>query len=84
MSNSPESLRARDLARTQRNLNPHKAARLAMLVWHDEYAAQGGGSMDFYDSLTAFQKRQLLTWLKDIDDSPKAPAAPAQSEGAES
>ena len=40
-----------------RNMNPTPEARFAMLHWHNEYAAQGGGSMDFYDKLTPRQKR---------------------------
>lgn len=44
--------------RAQRNLNPHAEARLAMALWGHEYAhKQRGGSMDFWDSRTASQKR---------------------------
>lgn len=38
--------------RTRRNLNPTPEAVFAMFHWHDRYAAQRGGSMDFYDRLT--------------------------------
>lgn len=41
---------------TKRNLNPHKAAVAAMYLYGREYAAQGGGSMDFWDSLPDRQK----------------------------
>ena len=41
-----------------RNLNPTPAARIAMVIWGDEYAAQCGGSMDFWDSLDADRKRR--------------------------
>ena len=40
-----------------RNLNPHKEAVAAMTIWGAEYAAQGGGSMDFYDRLPGYRKR---------------------------
>ena len=36
----------------QKELNPHREAVLAMLMYGDEYARQPGGSMDFYDSLS--------------------------------
>lgn len=39
-----------------RNLHPTPEARFAMFHWHKEYAAQKGGSMDFYDGLTKDQK----------------------------
>lgn len=39
-----------------RNLHPTKEAVFAMFYWHKEYAAQHGGSMDFYDRLTKDQK----------------------------
>ncbi len=42
--------------RTARNLNAHAAATFAMWHWHDRYAAQGGGVMDFWDSLTRREK----------------------------
>jgi hypothetical protein len=43
--------------RDKRNLNPHAEAIMAMHVWHDEYAHQGSGSMDFYDKLSEGEKR---------------------------
>lgn len=47
-----------DRERAQRNLNPHAEARLAMALWSNEYAfEQNGGSMDFWDSRTPYQKR---------------------------
>ena len=41
-----------EIARARRNLEPHAEARLAMAMWGDEYAAQRGGSMDFWDRLS--------------------------------
>ncbi len=38
------------------NLNPTKAAVAAMFIYHNEYAAQHGGSMDFWDRLDAHEK----------------------------
>jgi hypothetical protein len=43
--------------RDTRNLHPHAEARLAMALWSDEYAAQNGGSMDFWDGLSLSRKR---------------------------
>ena len=40
-----------------RNLNPHAEAIMARVLWSVRYAAGGGGQMDFYDSLTAGEKR---------------------------
>lgn len=57
--------------REQRNINPHREARLAMLVWHNEYAAQRGGSMDFYDSLTDSQKSLLKKWCDELEQERK-------------
>ena len=36
----------------ERNLNPHKPAVMAMCLLSRHYAAQSGGSMDFWDSLS--------------------------------
>lgn len=41
---------------TNRDLNPHKAARVAMILWNREYAYSGKGSMSFWDSLKESQK----------------------------
>lgn len=43
----------------QRNLNPTHEARIAMIVWGDEYAAQSGGSMDFWDNLSDDRKLRV-------------------------
>ena len=41
-----------------RNLNPTAEALYAMALWNEEYAAQGGGCMDFFDNLRPAQKKQ--------------------------
>lgn len=57
----------------RRNLDPHREARLAMLVWGYEYAhKQSGGSMDFYDSLSDSRKRNLREWCDQLDKTPRA------------
>lgn len=58
--------------RTQRNINPHREARLAMLVWGADYANQRGGSMDFYDRLSDSKKRNLREWCDALDAAPRA------------
>jgi hypothetical protein len=41
----------------KRNLNPTAPAVLAMWRWGEEYAAQRGGVMDFWDTLSESRKR---------------------------
>lgn len=41
-----------------RNLNPTPAAKVAMIVWGERYSKFGGGSMDFWDSLTPLEKKR--------------------------
>ena len=50
-----------------RNNDPHKPAVAAMYMWGAEYARQGGGSMDFWDKLSASRKticRELVARLE--------------------
>jgi hypothetical protein len=49
-----------------RNLNPTPEARVAMIIWGAEYAAQRGGSMDFWDSLSADRKRRCELVVKTL------------------
>ena len=44
-------LRTQDMPDQTRNLNPTPEAKVAMIIWGSDYAAQRGGSMDFWDSL---------------------------------
>lgn len=63
-----------DKERAQRNLNPHKAARLAMVIWNEDYAfKQRGGVMDFWDSLPEGKKWTARRALKAINDCPDEP-----------
>ncbi len=41
---------------SDRNLKPHAEAALAMALWSEEYGAQNGGSMDFWDGLSSRRK----------------------------
>lgn len=59
----------------RRNLNPHKAARAAMWLWGERYAAQGGGSMDFWDKLSERDKHFCRAMVKAIEKSPAEEAA---------
>ena len=54
-----------------RNLNPHRAAKAAMWLWGDKYAAQHGGSMDFWDSLSEGDKDLARRMVRDILGSPE-------------
>jgi hypothetical protein len=53
-----------------RDLNPHKAARVAMLLWNREYAQQSLGSMGFWDSLPEPQKNVCRELLEKILSAP--------------
>jgi hypothetical protein len=44
--------------RDYRNLHPTPAAIVAMAIFGEEYAAQNGGSMDFWDTLHPAKKRR--------------------------
>jgi hypothetical protein len=59
--------------RDRRNLNPHKAARVALLLYGREYAAQNGGSMDFWDKLSEGRKQTCREELEKIEKAPKEP-----------
>jgi len=50
-----------------RNLNPHSEARLAMLVWGEQYSKQNGGCMDFWDNLSESDKNLCREWVKWIN-----------------
>lgn len=53
--------------RDQRNINPHKAAVAAMWLHGNAYAAQNGGSMDFWDKLTETQQRHCRDFVEQIE-----------------
>lgn len=56
---------------TNRNLNPHKAAVSAMYLYGREYAAQGGGSMDFWESLPSYLKGTCRALVVAIENAPE-------------
>jgi hypothetical protein len=53
-----------------RNLNPHKPALIAMCFYGKQYAAQRGGSMDFWDRLPEGQKRLCRDLVKRLEGAP--------------
>ncbi len=55
----------------RRNLNPHAEARLAMVIWGDEYAGQRKGCMDWYDSLPERRKQKCRFALDAIAMLPR-------------
>lgn len=62
---------------TDRNLNLHAEARVAMVVWSHEYAyEQKGGSMDFWDSRTDGQKATCVGLVDEIRRLPRADGTP--------
>jgi len=61
-----------DDQRMKRNLNPTAEAVAAMYIWHEGYAAQRGGSMDFYDRLSATEKRVCRDCVRAIREASDA------------
>lgn len=53
------------------NLNPHREARLAMIVWGNEYALQGGGVMDFWETLSEPRKKVCREWCDLMEVTPR-------------
>ena len=54
----------------QRNINPTAPALAAMALWNNRYAAQKGGSMDFWDSLSTYEKRTCTELAEQIRKAP--------------
>jgi hypothetical protein len=63
-------------AMAQRDLNPHKPARMAMWLWSASYAASGKGSMGYWDSLSESAKKTCRSAVAEIE------AARAEEENA--
>ena len=53
-----------------RNINPTAPAYAAMALWGKRYAAQSGGSMDFWDSLSPDEQRTCQELAKKIKEAP--------------
>ena len=53
-----------------RNLNPHKPAVMAMCMFSSHYAAQSGGSMDFWASLTTGEQQTCRDLVTRLDQAP--------------
>ena len=51
------------------NLDPHKPARVAMILFNERYAQQCGGSMDFWESLTDSQRDLCRNLVAQIECS---------------
>jgi hypothetical protein len=50
----------------KRNLEPTAPARIAMTLWCHRYAAQNGGSMDFWDTLRDVEKDQCRRIAEEV------------------
>lgn len=59
-----------------RNLNPHKAAVMAMCLFSRRYAAQNGGSMDFWESLSTGEQKTCRDLVARLEQAP--PEVPRQ------
>ena len=53
-----------------RNLNPHKPAVMAMCLFNRHYAAQSGGSMDFWDSLSTGEQKACRGLVARLEQAP--------------
>ena len=54
----------------RRNLNPTAPAIVAMNLWGHRYAAQKGGSMDFWDTLRAAEQNRCMEIAEKIQAAP--------------
>ena len=52
-----------------RNLNPTPEAKVAMIIWGEEYSKQGGGSMDFFVQLSNDKKKRGELVVKKLTQS---------------
>jgi hypothetical protein len=58
------------LKRDKRNIKPTAPARVAMALYSERYAAQRGGSMDFWDTLTDCEKRTCRDIAERVKECP--------------
>ena len=65
-----QNKRRKEMRDQTRNLNPHKAARVAMYLYGHAYAAQRGGSMDFWDDLPEGRKNVCRKLVAELADTP--------------
>lgn len=54
----------------KRNLNPTAPAVVAMAIWGQRYAAQGGGSMEFWDKLSPGEQRTCIEIAERVREAP--------------
>lgn len=54
----------------ERNLNPTAPSLVAMALYCKRYMNQTGGSMDFFDKLSAYEKRTCAELAKQIKEAP--------------
>ena len=57
-------------SRHKRNLNPTAPAYVAMALFGKRYGAQRGGSMDFWDTLSQYEKRTCMQLAIQIREAP--------------
>lgn len=53
-----------------RNLNPHKAAVVAMSLYGQEYARQDGGAIDFWEALSGSQRARCRELVSRLEAAP--------------
>lgn len=56
----------------RRNLNPTSEAIMAMALWGARYAAQRGGSMDFWDTLNPAEQKLCAELVERIREADRA------------
>lgn len=53
-----------------RNLNPTAPAYVAMALFGQRYSEQRGGSMDFWDTLSDYEKRTCIRLAEQVRAAP--------------
>ena len=61
------------------NLNPTPETRFAMLLWGKRYSEQNGGSMDFWDSLSASEQTFCREGIEQILKAHRAHGRPIKT-----
>ncbi len=56
--------------RDRRNLTPTAPAVVAMNLWGQRYSEQNGGSMDFWDKLSAEEKKRCHEIAARVREAP--------------
>ena len=59
------------MSELDRNLRAHAEARLARLIWRNEYARQSGGVLDFWEALNEPMRDMCRDGVEEILRAPR-------------